>query len=82
MFIDLLSPLLGVVPAVILGGQGFFMGSEPEPLVATTAAQWALLPALKAFMHGLKASSASSYSHNDICSHLWGLRSIIGAPAG
>lgn len=51
--IDLLPPLLIVTLATVLGGWGFFKGSETGPLVGTTAALWALPLVRKEFTHGL-----------------------------
>ena len=48
---------LTVSPAAVLGGQGFFAGSVPRPLIGTAVLG---SPAgKKAFAHGLRASSAS-----------------------
>ena len=79
--VDLPTPLLKVSPAAVLRGQCFFVGSEPRPLVGTTAAWWALAAAGKVFMHGLKAASASSYSHTKVCSHLQDHSGTVGTPS-
>ena len=63
VWIDLPQPLLRVMLAAVLGGQGFFTESKPGPLIETAAAQWALLLARRVFTHGPRAASASYYSH-------------------
>ena len=81
MHIGLLPPVLKVAPATGLGGWGFFVESQPGPLVGTTAAWWAPLPAKKVFVGGLGAASASSYSPVEVRSHLQDHSSTLGAPA-
>ena len=60
--IDLLPSLLVVLLAIVLGGQGFFVGSDPRSLVGTTEAEWTLPPAGKAFASGPWAAAAPSHS--------------------
>ena len=72
--------LLTVMPAAMLSGWVFFMGSVPGPLLRTAAVEWALLLAGKAFTCKLRAASASSYSCTEVCSHLQDHSSTIGSP--
>ena len=80
MCADQLLPLLRVTPAAVLGGCGFFTGSETGPLIWTTVARWALPQARKLFAWGLGAASTSSYHCTQVCSHLWHHSGAMGAP--
>ena len=42
MCVGLLLPLLTMVPAAVLSGRDFLMGSQPGPLLGATAAWWTL----------------------------------------
>ena len=57
-----LLPLLMVTPAAVLGGKGFFTGSETGPLIGIAVGRWALSPAGKGFVHGPRAAAIPSHS--------------------
>ena len=80
MHVHLLQLLAPITLAAVLGGQSFFPGSEPGPLVGTTVAGWALLPSGKAFTWGVRAASASSHSCTEVCFHLQDCSSTMDTP--
>ena len=78
----LLPPLLMVGPAALLGGWGFFTGSEPWPLIGSMVAQLVLLQAGILLVHAHRAAAASPYSCAGVRSHWQGCGSLVGAPEG
>ena len=81
MLIGLPLPLLGIAPAAVFGGQGFFVVSEPEPLIGTAAILWVLLLTRKAFAHGPSAAAAPSHTCTKAYSYFQGHNGTIVAHA-